>query len=310
MNRKKKIVNLAILAVICVCALFLGFLDATLMGVNLFEEKVHSVGIKSESDILAMGNSFHNNICTLENDIILYRSSMLASRELPFVGEFDGKGHKITLSGNVEESLFGYIGEGGVVKNLHIEVISAEMASKVASILALENDGTVINCKITIKSAILKNSGNYAAVVSTNRGIVRNVVVNACFENGIIDTSVARRTLIGGIAAYNYGEISSCISNVSYVSYPETVKSNIFEGSAVNSTIGAIYGTNNGVVRQSVAVVSEETYVRDSKDTNITFVNDSNRKDVFGEENIFGTLGFNDEIWIFVNNEFSLLQGD
>ena len=310
MNRKKKIVSIVLLAAVCVGALFFGFLEAKLLGVGLFEEKVHNVNIKSETDIINMGESFHNNVCTLENDIIVYTSSMLASRELPFVGEFDGKGHKITLSGKVEESLFGYIGEGGVVKNLHIEVLSAEINSKIASVLALENAGTIINCKITIKDAKINVSGNHGAVVSTNKGIIKNVVVNSRFENAVIDTTVARRSVIGGIAAYNYGEIDSCISEAAYVSYPETLKSNVFSGSAVNTSIGAVYGINNGTVKQSVALVSEDTYVSDNKNTNITFVTSSNRAEVFNEDNLFVTLGFNQELWLFVNNEFSLIQGE
>ena len=257
-----------------------------------------------------MGGSFHNNICTLENDVILYESSMLASKEFPFVGEFDGKGHTITLSGNVTEPLFGYIGEGGVVKNLNIEVVMAAMNTKEGAILALENYGTIINCKITLKNAKIGNSGNHAAVVAVNRGSIRNVVVKSEFENIVTGT---RRSIIGGVVAYNYGEIVSCIANTSFISYPETDKNNVFSGSAANTSIGAVCGINNGIIKRSIAVVSENTYVADNKinsKTEITFVDGNNKSEVFSADNLFGNLGFDDELWIFLDDELSLIQGD
>ena len=116
----------------------LGFLHAKSLGVNLFEEQVHTVTVTSEDDIIAMGDSFHNNVCTLEADIVINDVSSLASSELPFVGVFDGQGHTITFAGDVSKSLFGYIGKGGVVKNLNIEVASCDFVARVGTMLLLK----------------------------------------------------------------------------------------------------------------------------------------------------------------------------
>ena len=310
MNRNKKIIStILIMMAIAIGFVGWGFFDAKELGVNFFEEKVQNVAIKSEDDITEMGLSFHNNVCTLENDIVIKNSTSLATRELPFVGEFDGKGHKITFTGDVENSLFGYIGEGGVVKNLHIEVGSADISEKSAAILALENSGTIINCKITVKAAKVSVGGNHGAVVATNKGLIKNVVVKSKFENAVGE-GVSRRSIIGGVAAYNYGDIESCFCDTSFDSFPETVKSNIFNGTAVNSSVGAVYGVNNGSVRKCVAIVGDETYVSDNKNSNITLVTEANRVEVFNEENIFGALGFDSELWIYLDNEFSLIQGE
>ena len=307
--KDKKTVKILLLIIIVVGASIFGFIHAKSLGVGLFEEKVHNASITSESDIIAMGGSFYNNVCKLENDVTLYQSFGLATRENPFVGVFDGNGHTITISDNAQNSLFGYIGEGGVVKNLHIVVVSTEFTEKTAAIVALENEGTIINCKVTVKYVGVKASGNYGAVVSTNRGVIKNVVVSSSFESKSTDNQT-RRTIMGGICAYNYGEIDSCISEVSYKGYPETIKSNIFSGNAVNNSIGAVCGVNNGTVKNSVSVISESTYVSDNKNKEITFVTDNNRKDVFSEENLFENLGFNEDLWIFINGEFSLIQGE
>ena len=304
----KKLKFLLLIVLLLGASLF-GFVEAKLHGVGFFEEKVHEISITSENTFTEMGDSFYNNVCTLENDMTLYKTTGLASKDFPFVGVFDGKGHTITVWENAQNSLFGYIGEGGVIKNLHIVVISADFTEKTAAVLALENAGTIVNCKITLKSANVHTAGHYGTVVSINKGTIKNVVVNSVFENKLLDAP-GRKTVLGGICAYNYGEIESCISEVSYTAYPETLKDNIFSGTALNNSVGAICGINNASVKNSVSILSEDAYVADNKNKEITFVTKENRKDAFSEENLFETLGFDDDLWVFLNGEFSLISGD
>ena len=90
----------------------------------------------------------------------------------------------------------------------------------------------------------------------------------------------------------------------------ETVKDNIFSGAAVNNSVGAVYGVNNGKIENCVAIVTEDLYVSDNKNKNIKFVTEENRFDVFNEATIFGVLEFDPELWLYVNNEFNLIQGE
>ena len=69
MSGTKKII---ISVILMLTGIVLGFLHAKSLGVSLFEEQVHTVAINSEADIADMGESFHNNICTLESDIKVY----------------------------------------------------------------------------------------------------------------------------------------------------------------------------------------------------------------------------------------------
>jgi hypothetical protein len=308
-NTTKKIM---ISAVLMLVGIALGFFHAKSLGVNLFEERVHTVSINREGDFSDMGASFHNNICTLESDIVVANHSALASAELPFVGVFDGQGHTITFAGDVDQSLFGYIGKGGVVKNLNIVVSNCEFDSKVGAILALENSGTIINCKVTVKSVNLPMSGTYAAMVANNKGVIKNVYTNVSFTNTFVSTSsTVRRSIIGGIAAYNYGEITSAISEIKFVDFSETVKANIFNNSAVNTSIGGVYGVNNGgALRNCAAVIGDDAYVADNKDQNVIVATTSGRGSVFNEETLFVTFGFDSNRWVYMDSILTLIEGE
>ena len=312
MNTLTKTQKIIISAVLMLAGIVLGFLHAKSLGVNLFEEQVHTVTVTTEDDIIAMGDSFHNNICTLESDIVVNNVSSLASSELPFVGVFDGQGHTITFAGDVSKSLFGYIGKGGVVKNLNIEVASCDFDAKVGAILALENEGTIINCRIVVNNIKLPTSGMYAAVVTHNSGLIKNVYTKVSFTNTVNPESTAvKRSIIGGIAAYNYGEISSSISEISYSNFEETVAENVFYGSVLNTSLGAVYGSNEqGTIKNCAAVIDKTAYVADCKNNNVFFATSDERNTVFSAEMLFDDLGFDVNRWTYKNSTLTLIEGE
>lgn len=298
--------------IIMILAVLLGIFHAKSAGVNLFEEQVFELSIKSESDIAAMGKSFHNNICTLESDITVENLTELASREFPFVGVFDGQGYTVTFKGEVSKSLFGYIGKGGVVKNLNIEVSSCELAARIGAILALENEGTIINCRVSVDNATVHSTGAYAAIVTHNKGVIKNVYARASFGNSVDESaSTSKHPVIGGIAAYNQGQILSSISEISYNGFTEAEKENIFNNSALNTSLGAVYGASlSGVTENCAAIIDTTDYVSDCKNSNIFFATADERRNVFSEEMLFTTLGFNSDRWAYQNSMFTLIEGE
>ena len=310
MRKKQKLLfSLILLAVLVVSGSLMGLFDAMHLGVSFFEEKVHTVSISDEEDLLATLDSFYNNIYYLEDDIIINDVSALASRERPFIGTFDGRGHTITFSGKTSESLFGYIGEGGVVKNLHVQVAGATFDEKLGAILALENAGQILNCKVTLENSTVSAKGSFGGLVAINRGIIKNVVVEASMTKRLLasEEQNTRQLVTGAICGYNYGEIFSSVASIQYKNFTEADKNAVFENGQSNNTIGAVYGINNRTngISQCTALVEDTLYPSDLREKAITFVLDA--AEVYNETYVFMNLGFDEDRWILRDNALDLI---
>ncbi|MBE6553140.1 MAG: hypothetical protein E7666_02240 [Ruminococcaceae bacterium] len=312
-KKQKLLVSLILLAALAVGGSLMGLLDAMRLGVSFFEEKVHEVLIYDEEDLIETADSFYNNIYYLKEDIVINDLSALASRERPFIGTFDGQGHTVTFSGKTADSLFGYIGEGGVVKNLHIQVAGATFDEKMGAILALENAGQILNCKVTLQNSTVSAKGSYGGMVAFNRGIIKNAVADVMMTKRLQagETENTRLLVTGAICAYNYGEIFSSVATVVYESFPEADRNEVF-GTTQNgeSYIGAIFGINNrqNGISHCVALVEDSLYSSDQKATGITFALDA--EEVFEADRIFFELGFDEELWILRDTSLDLVRGD
>ena len=311
-NISTRIRNSIIIFILMLTGILLGFFHAKSLGVSLEEERVHIVAINSEDDIANMGGSFYNNICRLESDIIVENHASLASSDFPFVGVFDGQGYTITFKGDISQSLFGYIGYGGVVKNLNIDVSSCNFDSQISAILALENLGTIVNCRIIADNINLSRHGMYASVVAQNKGVIKNVYTKVNFVNMNTESSLtSSQSVIGGIAAYNYGLITSSICEINYENFDETKKDNVFNGSTINTCIGAIYGMNmQGDVDNCAAIIDSNAYLSDNKNKEVLFVTNEQPYKVFNEDYLFTTLGFDSKRWTYRNDMFTLIKGE
>jgi len=312
MRVKRKMLSVLLLAILLLAAAALGVYHAESKGVNLSDEQVKTVVISSEKDITEMGGSFYNNILQLSQDITVTESCFLASKDHPFTGVFDGNGHTINVYGaDIQKSFFGYIGEGGVVKNLHINVLTknTKFDSKTGAVFALENSGTIMDCKVTVRADV-SISGKHSAVVAYNKGLIKNVCVDATFRNTCKDNT-ARRSNIGFVASYNYGKIESCAVYAAYEDFPEAIKENVFSG-YVNVSLGVLYSANNGgIITDSIAIVPDSMYACDKDEADLTFVDDSNRSRIFSAEYLENTLGFDLERWTLIKGELELIpQGE
>jgi len=304
---KKKTGLMTAIFSIVLCGVFFlgGFLIAGSNEMQYHEERIEVVLIENEKDLLNLGNGIYNDKIKLANDIEVTKACGLNSSEFPFVGVFDGNGYTITYKGIMGESFLGYIGEGGKVCNLNLEVETFATNEEVMGVLAKENRGAIMDCSVTVKSFQTHKDGDYGAVVALNNGVVQHTIANVQFKN----LNEEGYYTIGGIAAHNYQTIRYCISEISFDGYLETDLLYAIDHSIQNVSIGSIYGRNGirGQVQQSCAVISENTNVCDAKNMEITFCQDHN--EVFQNDNLFRTMQFSEKVWRLQGNHFKLISG-
>ena len=176
----------------------------------------------------------------------------------PFTGSFDGQGYKINnlyINRPDEElvGLFGYVGEGGVVKNLG--VVNANVTGDPVGGLMGENHGTVSNCYAT---GIVNGEDSVGGLVGYNAGTVSN-----SYSTGNV-TGVDYG--IGGLVGQNSGNVSNChaTSSVTGVDYGiggllgenwGTVSNSYATGNVTgNSHVGGLMGDNWGTVSNSYSI--------------------------------------------------------
>ncbi len=286
----------AFLVMLC---LGLGFLHAKSHGVTFFEEKVHVLEkARSEDDFLQLKGSLYNDVIYLDEDVTLKKKDCLFSTEdRPFVGVFDGKGNTLILEGDFSESLFGYIGKGGVVKNVSIVVKDTglgTMQENLIAILALKNEGEIENCSITIERASLSGTTTCGMVVAINSGTIENVYVRATVYDDGIDLVKSK---IGAIAGQNLvrGNILNCIAEVEFVGFNSILVDKRFD-----LPVHVICGKNSGKIVNNLAIVPEthnQLELSAVTDKTITLFNAGNMQEYLAQGNTLDQFGFTEEYW-------------
>lgn len=316
-KKRKNPFRILLLIVLLVGCTFGGFLEAKAYGLSFFEEKEFTVSIDDQKDVEAMGGSFHNNDCFLIDDIELTSIGDLASSEFPYIATFDGQGHTIRLKGEVQKSLFGYIGKGGVVKNLTVIVEQATLKNNKFAALAIKNEGTIFNCKVVIENATIQKLGIYAGVAVYNDGLIKNVMAKCSFSKVLYLEEQAKDKIggvkAGGVCAFNYGEVDSCVAVTGFNGFDETEKDGQYGSSESNSYIGALIGSDNGngKVKNCLASVEENVYPSDQKNQGIDFLTE---EELYSEERLFTQLNFDRKIWELTkyqgSYDFNLQEGE
>ena len=153
--------------------------------------------------------------------------------EIRYTGTFDGDGHIITglyyKNPSADDAgLFGYVGDGGTVKNTGLEGGSITGLGFVGGVVG-DNSGTVTNCYNTGSV-----SGSYAGgVVGENSGTVTN-----CYNTG----DVSGNHYVGGVVGYNFrGTVTNCYNT-------GDVSGNLYVGGVVGknySTVTNCYNTGD-----------------------------------------------------------------
>ncbi|MDL2273502.1 S-layer homology domain-containing protein, partial [Oscillospiraceae bacterium OttesenSCG-928-G22] len=134
-----------------------------------------------------------------------------------FTGTFDGGDYTIEnlminrpKSGGSNQGLFGGLGVGGVVKNLHLDAANVTGWTNVAILAGTMNGGTIQDCSVSGSVTSAGELGNVGGIAGINNsdGIATGGTVSRCFAN--VAASGPRN--VGGIAGQNakYGTISNC----------------------------------------------------------------------------------------------------
>jgi len=217
------------------------------------------------SDLQAVSNDLTAHYI-LKNDINATGTKMwndnegfvpIGTETSQFTGFFDGNNHTIfglyinRLADNV--GLFGYIGSGASVKNVHLRDIHIQGRHKVVGGLAGWNDrGMISGCSVTGQ---IKGGQHAGGLIGRNKGDVSN-----CFFKGNISKAGGfLASLFGGLIGINSGTVSKCFATINvsgnqYVSgFIADNSGNVYSCRAdgnVNGThpVGGLIADNSGVV--------------------------------------------------------------
>ena len=116
----------------------------------------------------------------------------------PFLGEFDGQGHKITglTLSNSDSGLFWYIGATGYVHNLTIDSANV-LFSDNAAVLAHNNYGRIEHCAVVNTNITADTGAVLGGMVSRNYGVIRDSYVEGGTLTSNTTTAVGHAGFVG-----------------------------------------------------------------------------------------------------------------
>ena len=120
-----------------------------------------------------------------------------------FTGSYDGGAKTITgltfttSTSSIHQGMFGFIGSGGVVKNLTLEGVSITAGDNTGGVVGT-NNGTVENCSVT---GTVTGGNNTGGVVGQNGSGSGTAIVQNCSATG----TVTGGNNAGGVAGSNNG---------------------------------------------------------------------------------------------------------
>ncbi len=192
--------------------------------------KAAEISVGSQAELAALAGSTHEgDVITLTADIALTFDNdtywtPIGTFSTPFEGTFDGNGHTISGirieygSGAGLAGLFGYVGTGGVVRNVvvsgndddYIYSNGDGVHTNYVGAIAGYSAGTIQYCGNTAPVSAIHKHGRAGGIVGYNTG-----TVTGCYNMGVVQCSGADvlTIYIGGIAGENDGgTISQCMS--------------------------------------------------------------------------------------------------
>ena len=145
-------------------------------------------------------------------------TTTIGTDTIQFNGTFDGRNHTIKNL-NVEsgvgdgsrQGLFAVLDDKAVVKNLNVDnasVFSSESPVKGSGVIAKQNNGTILNCKVTNSSVQLGNWHYLGGITGLNNGTIENCSV----ENSHLTRRWGGSSshTMGGITEENNGTVKNC----------------------------------------------------------------------------------------------------
>ncbi|MCR4921252.1 MAG: hypothetical protein K5945_06030 [Bacteroidaceae bacterium] len=166
------------------------------------------------------GNASLDAVVTQDLDFATFEGefSGIAKDGLPYLGTFDGQGHRIknlTIDGKHEyfAGLFRMVGDGCVIKNLVMDKTCAIINGSNACAMVASNYNKA-NCTITLiglgNEGKVESSGQYVgAIAAINYSYTANYIIQDCWSTGEVIGSVDVAQLCGHLY---HGTISNCWS--------------------------------------------------------------------------------------------------
>lgn len=116
----------------------------------------------------------------------------------PFMGEFDGQGHKITglTLSNSDSGLFWYIGATGYVHNLTVDSANV-LFSDNAAVLVHNNYGRLEKCAVVNTNITADTGAVLGGMVSRNYGVIRDSYVEGGTLTSNTTSSVGHAGFVG-----------------------------------------------------------------------------------------------------------------
>ena len=226
-------IKIVLIASVC-CLLGSGRVAAKVVTIEQDSEGNYIIDSQAKLNQLAIdvnnGNDYSEQTIILTNDIELSTVEYpqanhtpiglygIEEYRKPFRGTFDGQGHKITnlqVNAVYYAGLFGYIGAGGVVKDLTVSSLEVRVDKEdrdytacYVGAIAGYNDGTIVGC--ANRGVAVYGNVNYAyvgGIVGENAGSIQN-----CYNLGRVYTTSNNSNYLGGIAGENAssGTIRNC----------------------------------------------------------------------------------------------------
>ena len=215
-------------------------------------------------------------------------------KELSFDHIFEGNNHTISnltipdqsthsSMGSLYSGLFGYIGENGTIRNLHLSNATTVQSPtcQQPSILASQNHGQIIHCSVKdSKMYSGSNNDSQGIICSNNKGYVVNCSVENC------NIKVAESCKCGIIAGNAVGYILNCyaynntfttttssytggIAGMSNINQPSVISNCCVYHTKTYSSFGAIIGNARAVTISNIFYNIGNVYY-DSKSSTTT----------------------------------------
>ena len=203
-------------------------------------------------------------ILTADLDLSAYNGSsfnIIGTDAAPFVGSFDGEGHRIanftyTSADHSNVGIFGYV-DGAQITNLILESphVDASNGDQIGPLVGNLNSGAVTNCAAV--NAFVAGNVNVGGLVGTNKGTI---------SQSSAQGQVAAAAAVGGLVGYNptgsvirsasFGSVSGDFAVGGLVGINEAGIENSFSRATASAPAGvaALAGINDGAISDSYAV--------------------------------------------------------
>lgn len=127
-----------------------------------------------------------------------------------FYGELDGKGHTITIEGEMQHPIFDQVVEGATIKQLCIRgahLTGQKSEGHSISVLSMVNHGTLENIELRDITINIGVANTAAAIVGYNFGTITKCVVQA--DVSVEESFISENQKINGVWGCRFGSVAA-----------------------------------------------------------------------------------------------------